>query len=538
MPDVLAKIDAEITKNGLQHERARLDDALFNLEFYEGDFTRFPPRIRGGASYDAGRFPRCSLVMQRVVDTLSKNLYAQGPQRRLAAPAGLPTRAYLAATAWLEACYAANRVDAIWQRADAFGAVSEAAAFQVSAQADPKQPVKIRLWDASQFCVWMDPDDPTVPVAVATLDLYDERRRLRLYTAEAIRTYMSQQLQPGQTAGGRDFKFQGEVRNPYEVLPFSFAHFDLPVTEFWSGGPGSHLRSVNDAVNFQLTEGFDCIRFNLRPILLFKNVRPGWRPKSPVEPGDVWDLSAAADASGESTAEPDAAYLQADSSFVAAGWDDLQAYLDHVLEMCGVPPSAVRMVQDSSRSGVAIIAEQLPIIGWATRRQRPFGYYEDALARLVLRIGSRHLGAQSSQEYRATAAQLEGVAEEPGLALHWPSLYPRIPGQDADQVDQFRLDHGLVSRTMLLMERENLTREEAEEKLEIVAADLARERDLFSEALPPAVGRITSQEEKETAAEARAEALAGANGKAVEGGPTGRDGGAAQGPKENVGDGE
>ena len=475
MPDVLAKIDAEITKNGLQHERERLDDALFNMEFYEGDFTRFPAADPGRDVVRRGPVPPLFAG-----DATGGRHAFEEPVRAGAAAAaggaapacrpgrtGRPRRGSRRATP-------RTGSDAIWQRADAFGVISEAAAFQVAAQADPKQPVKIRLWDAGQFCVWMDPDDPTVPVAAATLDLYDERRRLRLYTAEVIRTYMSQRLEPGQTAGGRDFKFRGEVRNPYEVLPFSFAHFDLPVTEFWSGGPGSYLRSVNDAVNFQLTEGFDCIRFNLRPILLFKNVRPGWRPKAPVEPGDVWDLSAAADASGESNAEPGAEYLQADSSFVAAGWDDLQAYLDHVLEMCGVPPSTVRMVQDSSRSGVAIIAEQLPIIGWATRRQRPFGYYEDALARLVLQIGSRHLGAQSSQEYRATAAQLEGVAEEPGLVLHWPSLYPRIPGQDADQADQFRLDHGLVSRTMLLMEREDLTREEAEEKLKIIAADLAR----------------------------------------------------------------
>jgi hypothetical protein len=525
MPDILAKIDDEVTKNGLQHERARLDDALFNMEFYEGDFTRFPPRSRGNLTYDAGRFPRCSLVMQRVVDTLSKNLYAQGPQRRLVAPEGSPARPYDAATAWLDACYSRNRVDAIWQRADAFGAISEAAAFQVSAQADPRQPIKIRLWDASQFCVWMDPDEPTVPIAVATLDVYDERRRLRLYTAEVIRTYMSQVLSPGQTSGGRDFKFRGEVANPYGLTPFSFAHFDLPVTEFWSGSPGTYLRDVNDAVNFQLTEGFDCIRFNLRPILLFKNVRPGYRPKTPVEPGDVWDLSAAADASGESRAEPGAEYLQADSSFVAAGWDDLQAYLDHVLEMCGVPPSAVRMVQDSARSGVSIIAEQLPIIGWATRRQRPFGFYEDDLARLVLRVGARHLGAQAGREYRVTASQLETVAEEPCLALHWPSLYPRIPGQDADQADQFRLDHGLVSRTMLLMERESLTREESEEKLEVIAADLARERELFAEATPPAVGQITSRSEEEAQAEAEAEALAGANGRAPAGpvaGPAGK----------------
>lgn len=508
MADILKKIDDEITSNGLRHERDRLDDALFNLEFYKGDFTRFPPRMQGGTSYDSGRYPRCSLIMQRVVDTLTANLYAEGPARRLVPPAGAKEGPHVAATAWLDACYRRNRVDSMWQQADAYGVVSQAAAFQASASPDPAWPVRIQLWDASQFCVWWEPDDPCVPVAVATIDVFDEQRRLRLYTPEVIRTYMSEQLGPTQTRGGRDYRFRAEAKNPYGILPFSFAHFRHPTCEFWSGSPGSYLRSVNDGVNFGLTEGFDCIRYNLRPIVVFKNVRPGWRPPAPVRPGDVWDLSAASDATLEIETEPDAAYLQADSSFVAAGWDDLQAYLDHVMEMCGIPPAVVRMVQDSAKSGVAIVAEQLPVITWAKRRQRPFGYYEDELARLVLKVGARHLGSQAGMDYRATARDLEAVAEEPGLTLHWPSLYPRIPGQDADTVDQFRLDHGLVSRTMLLMEREQLTREEAEGRLEEIAEDLARERELFAEAFPPAVSQLTSQDEKD---EARG-AMVGTNG--------------------------
>ena len=130
------------------------------------------------------------------------------------------------------------------------------------------------------------------------------------------------------------------------------------------------------------------------------------------------------------------------------------------------------------------------------------------MAKLVLTIGAQHLGAQADREYRVTARDLEAVAVEPELTLHWPSLYPRIPGTDADQADQFRLDHGLVSRTMLLMERENLSREEAEERLEQIAEDLTRERELFSEALPPAVGQITSQDAKDQAQEDRMDAMA------------------------------
>ena len=271
--DILSKIEAEIVQANLQHERRRLDDALFNLEFYHGDFTRFPPRQSGGTSYDSGRYPRGSLIFQRVADTLSANLYAEGPTRKLSPKEGDPARPYEGATAWLERCYQANLVDALWQQADTLGAVSDVAAFQVSASPDPERPVRVRLWDASQFCVWTDPEDPTAPLAVATIDVYNQQRRLRLYLPEIIRTYLSDVLGPNQTAGGRDFKFRGEVKNPYGIVPFSFAHFRLPVGDFWSGGPGNYLRSVNDGTNFALTEGFDCIRYNLRPILVFKHVR-------------------------------------------------------------------------------------------------------------------------------------------------------------------------------------------------------------------------------------------------------------------------
>jgi hypothetical protein len=479
VPDLLKDIDSEI-RAGLTNERARLDDALFNLEFYNGDFSRFPPKPNAGRR---DSLPRTSLVMQRICRTLTANLYKRGPTRKLKPPKGVAAGPYDAATEWLEHCYRCNGADALWQESDRLSCAADVAGFQVRKTPDPAKPVEILLWRANEIVVWVDPDDQKKPIAVATLDLYNHQRRLRLYTAETMTTYMTDQwTQTTLSAGATAYKFVSEKPHDYGEVPFTFVHFNFPTCEFQTPGIGTYLRSVNEGINLGLTLGFDSIRYNLVPILLFKNVAAGFTPKL-VQPGDIWDLPGRGDGE-DGLAEPGAEYLQADSSFVAASWDDLKSYLDHVLEMVGVPPNTIRMETTGAESGVAIIAEQTPLILWAESRQRPFASYEDHLAKLVLSVGAKHLGKQEYSEYRATATQLEAVAAEPGLVLRWADMYPRIPGQTTDLADQWRLDNRMASRTTLLMEREQLTREEAESKLEEIAEDLIREQELFQAAEP------------------------------------------------------
>ena len=493
---LLSKIDREIVQFGLRSELGRLNAAQANLCFYEGDFKNAPTRDRGNSAYDAARYPRHSLIMQRIVDVLSNTLYAEGPARRLVSPStkkvlgsldGEGDREYEAATDWLNACYKRNRIDAMWQHADLLAVVSECAAFQVGVTDDPDWPVEVELWDAGQFCVWFEGRKPLKPAAVAVLDVMDGRSRVRLYSSSSIRTYLARPAPepvPMDSPLARDYRFDNEIPNPYGVLPFSFVHFRMPLTKFWSGSPGNNLRAINDGINLSLTDTFDCIRYNLDPVLALFDVRPDYRPPAPIKPGDVWNMAAASDSTMEVAKHPDAKYLQSDPSFVEAHWQDTQSMIDHTLEMNGVPPSVIRMTQDSVKSGVAIVAEQLPLIQWANKRKRAFGYYEDELARLVLKVGSKHLGSQEDDEYRATAAGLEMVSRNPGLVLKWPNMYPRIPGEDTDRADDFRLEKKLTSKTMLLMERECLTREEAEERLDEIAKDLKREQELFSEVEP------------------------------------------------------
>jgi hypothetical protein len=128
---------------------------------------------------------------------------------------------------------------------------------------------------------------------------------------------------------------------------------------------------------------------------------------------------------------------------------------------------------------VAFVAEQIPLILWAMGRQRPFSRYEDALAKLTLTVGSKHL----ANNY-VSSSVLEAAAADPGLVLRWPDMYPDLPGPDRDNADQWLLDNGMTSRTQILMRREHLSREEAEARIVETAEDLKTENEVLSAAAP------------------------------------------------------
>jgi hypothetical protein len=467
---------------GLPNEEAngRIKCALKNLDYYQGNFEKYPYRPDDGTPYQDPRYRRTSAIMQRIVKVLTGNLYQQGPNR------SIPTDT--AAEDWLNGVYKANAIDARLQQADRLACIGDVCAIQVVDNIGPDsfyRPVKHVLWGAESFYVWLDPEDQTRPEAVATKDEYDNQRRLTLWTSLERRTYLTDKLKPGQTADGRAYKLVQRIPNPFGLIPFSFVHFEFPTTDFWSGGPGDELRNVNDYINFRLTETGDNLRYVGRPLGIAQGVSPEWRPPSPIRPGDFMSLPAGGlNAAGQGPG-PDLKYLQADMGFIESEWSDLNAYIDHTLEMHGVPPATIRMVQDSARSGVSIIAEQAPLILWAKSRQRPFAYYESDLARITLAVGGMHLTANGLPAPGST------TEEDPGLVLRWPDMFPDMPGPERDLSDQWLLDNKLTSRTMILMRREGLTREEAEEKLEEIAEDLAKEQQLFP---PPMIDPNTGQE--------------------------------------------
>jgi hypothetical protein len=59
-------------------------------------------------------------------------------------------------------------------------------------------------------------------------------------------------------------------------------------------------------------------------------------------------------------------------------------------------------------------------------------------------------------------------------------MAPDLPGQQRDAADQWMLDNQLTSRQRILQHRLKITGEEAEEQVEMIAAELLREAQLMA----------------------------------------------------------
>lgn len=465
---------------GCVNEKDRIDGALENAAFYKARFPRDDAlQRRSSTDWSGDKLRRDSRIMNWLVGTLAADLYAHGPARTMV---DQPE-----ATDWLNAIYKASATDALLQSADCWACVSQAVAVQAIATKDPARPVRHLLWPAHQFYQWDSLDEPLTAQAVAVIDRWDQTTRIRLWTLDSVRTYVTKKLMPLQTAGGTAFTLVKQEDNPFGMIPFAFVHFDYPTTEFWSGSPGDAFRELNDYINFALTDVGDSLRFCAKPIVKLRRTRPGWRPNTPIMPADIWNLPGDGEADGPGS-DPDAEYLQCDLGFVDAHWSDIQSYLDHSMQCADVPPAAFRLTQDAAASGLSIVAERMPLVQRAERRQRPAGYYERDLARVTCAVGAKHLGNNARlldhEAMRVSASALEAAASNPDLSLRWPSMKPKLTGQEANTEDAFRLENRLKSRTQILIERDDMTRDEAEAYLDQTAKDLEREEKLLGEPDP------------------------------------------------------
>ncbi len=468
MPIDQRAIEAEVL-GGLKNEAGHLDERRLNALYYEGEF---------GDDVESWGFPeesvRTSLVMRRVVDILTANLYRSGPAR------SIPE--HEAATRFLEEQYRRNQVDALWQEADRLSMVNEVAAFEVYGnigEDSEERPLGFNLWGGEQLVVWSDPDNARTAGAVATIDKHDCRRRLRLWTAEELVTFATDKAGPGQTAGGTAYREVDRIANPYGCIPFAFVHTRFPARDFWSGGPGCYLRKLNYHVNYRLCRSATDIDNN-RPMRVAEGVPTGWNFPEKPKPGQTIRIPVDADAAENANASGRLLYITCDLGYLGSDWQDLAGYLEHGLEMLGVPYSALRMEQLQAASGISLVAEQIPIVLWAQARQRPFTGYERCLARVAMKVAAGHARANRRTFLPgATVAQLEAAAKAE-LSLRYPEMSIELPGPQRDQADGWLLDRALTSRVLVLMKREGLTREEARRRLEEIAEDREFEQGLLT----------------------------------------------------------
>jgi hypothetical protein len=464
----LKQVEDEI-RGGLPNQMPRMRDAYESLRFSMARFEEFPTKHKD-RRYKSPSVRRTLPIFKRIMEILCMHLYKSQPTRTLGRDR--------VASQWLETCWRKNQMWAKFRRADQLTLVGGFCGLQFAGSTDPQAPIKVNLWDASQIAYWTEPDDATKVGAVATLDVRDNRRRLTLWTRETISTYATTKglAHPGQ--GGTAYepaRFDGKPArraNPYVdrngegIIPFSFAHWTYPVSEFETNGPGLNLRELNEGVNERLDNLGDSIYFNCRPIGVAEGVDDGWVPPAEIRPGDFINLPADnVDAAGNGPV-PTLRYLMPNLDYVSKDWEDMSSFLDNTLEMWGIPPSLIRMVQSGSKSGIAIQSEQLPILGWVEGRRADWGSYEEDAARTGVLVGESHLRANGVDR---DADRLQACLDDWSFGLRWPSMYIQLPGPDRDIADDWRLAHSLVSLIGILQERLDLSEQEALEHLERVA---------------------------------------------------------------------
>jgi hypothetical protein len=470
-----AAIEEEIRgglKNELGRDRraSRLEEARSNDLYYDGQFEQDTQSW----GYDDKSLVTV-LLMRRVVELLTANLYRKGPERSWQ---GLDN-----ATAALQSIYQANAADALWQEADRLTLINQVAAIQVEPDPDgtDASPYKFYLWGGNDVVVWLDSDDARKPGAVATLDLFDNSRRLRLYTEAERVTYQTAKLQPLQTSGGTAFREVDRAPNPYGLLPFAFAHSSFPARFFWTPAPGTVLRQLNYHVNYRLTLAADDVIHN-RPRGVIEGTLGDFRFPDNPRAGEWISIPSISDAGGGVMGDPRASYITCDFGYLSQDLEQLQTLLDRALEMLGIPAASIRLEQSSTQSGVALMAEQVPIVLWSEARQRPFAWYEQGLARLIARMAATEIELYGLPDVAGATVEEWLAASQQPIHVKYPAMQPDLPGPARDQSDQWLLDNQLTSRTRLVMERFKMTDDQATDYLAKVAEELTTEAELFGPA--------------------------------------------------------
>lgn len=504
----------KLAETGFQDDQHRLQAAGMCRDCYDGNFY---PYVSAWIGADKGReiATRYSMIMRRTVDVLSMHLYRKGPKRYIV---GNPV-----ATDVLNRIYKANDFDSLMQLADRTTYVTDVAAIEFLPNEGPdaaQVPVKMRLWDASEFVPIFDPSDALTPIAVATTGTVGKQRMLRVFTAAMITKYVSD-APANETSyahraipsGGMKEAFGYPQPNYLGTIPFEFVHYEMPRSSFWVSGVGKQLAHLNLHVNRRLCDLADQI-LHWRPKGVITNTDASSNLPHDSKPGQYTRLEGL---KGPNAGDkpPVAQYLAPDLGFTQYDWNDLQAYIDHLIEMLGVPASVVRMQQQGGTSGVAIMSEQLPLIERAESRQRLFESIERKIAKKTIEVALAQLSAAIPPEAQgmqpmpttdemgmpipmdpAFAALNTALAEAQALEfalqnldasfrMVWPVLTKNRPGPERDAHDMYQLNSMNSSRTQMLAEDRNIPEDEAFQEVSKTFSYIQQENMMMAAAQAP-----------------------------------------------------
>lgn len=469
-------IEEEI-EAGLPLHADRLALAFDCEEFFAGRNAAYIPRRESEEWRDYVKRPkRTSKITRKVVRTLAEGLYNPGPTRKVANGA--------AADSFLEDVYEKNHVNAVLKQADRQATLNGFCAIQAHVTGRPEKPILLYLWGAHEVVVWTWPDDPTEAWAVVTItrerrskgSTQEQRVRYDAWSRDEHRVYrskwqgmpMPQQFvqqqyrslfgQPATFLIGESGEPAGSGKNPYGVLPFSFVHDELVVSDFYEGGIGQPLMECNAEVDRELSDLAQHTREFMDPDRFTRGVSPSWRREKRA---GQWQALVPNKSTLEDGGVQPEAFLVQGKMATEEIWYNIQSYVNNTLEDLDVPLVAVRDDTNQHLSGIAIAAKYLPLLERTRARQPLFGVAETDLAEMVLMVAG---SAYGKPELQAAAADLD-------LNLVWP--IPRTPLTDtsADLHDKFELDEGIKSLVDVVAGRQGITHDQAKEQIQRVAED-------------------------------------------------------------------
>ncbi len=456
------KLDREI-RDGLKNEQDRRTECLRNVDYYSLRGTKLIPRRDAESQADFLNRPKRSLPFtHRVIRVLCSKLYAPGPGRRIQDDD--------AATDWLSDVYQDNLANSLWQRADRMSHLNGMCAFQVAATGDPNRPIKLQLWSGWHEVIPFEvPGKANEVAAVVTIDAVDNLTRYTYWTDEWYRVYETEKMKPYQTAGGRVARYLPDQSgpNPYGIIPFSFVWYELPVSGVDSvHGLGEFLTELNGTIDIEMSDMAQAVSayHTPKPVLYDGDVA-----FQPISKMGSWLRVNSVPTDLERGPTPRLEYLQAQLD-ITGGWANIRGVVDSELEALGVPLTAYRMDSQTLPSGAALVAEQKPLVDYATERREPFRRYEDDLKSVCLRVAGEYYGLPN----------LTAAAELP-ITLTWPAVTIDLPGQERDQTDADSVSAGYESPVMVVMRRFGMSRDQAIAHLQQVADDHAELKEIMAD---------------------------------------------------------
>ena len=176
----------------------------------------------------------------------------------------------------------------------------------------------------------------------------------------------------------RNDKVVERQENPYGRIPLVFFRNSEPLWNFWEVEvPGIQIVKANEILNKLWTELVWTTIFQSHGQLIVKGAPPDFRP---VFGPDTY--IAIPDSGDVSFIKPDAD--------INKMLDVINALIDSALMSLRIPEGAVRLKTTTTKSGIALVAEQQSLVEWQKLRAEQFRDLEKELVKLALHVYATH----------------------------------------------------------------------------------------------------------------------------------------------------